>query len=216
MGYTVDILDELSDKLCIDESRIYMTGKSNGGGFVGLAACDQQLSSRIAAFAPVAGSFYVEGDAKCDPDTVSLVCDKGSAAVPMLEIHGGSDETIHYKGDGSRRGACLPSVPHWVEAWAARDGVLVEAAGTGRTKWTGKAKVRSWGPGTEGFGLVTHVYEAGLGHSWPSKRKNEDNGPKPKGNGDGPASFDATEAILRFFGGYRLGETGGEASAGRG
>jgi len=39
---------------CIDTSRIYATGKSNGGGFVGnVLACDPALSKEFAAFAPV-------------------------------------------------------------------------------------------------------------------------------------------------------------------
>ncbi|KAH6695106.1 carbohydrate esterase family 1 protein [Plectosphaerella plurivora] len=204
VGYTVDILDEISRKLCVDKNRVYMSGKSNGGGFVGLAACNQRLSTRIAAFAAVSGSFYIQGKDNCNPSTVPLTCDKGSATVPMLEIHGGRDTTIKYAGDSERRGACLPGVLHWVEEWAARDGVKDKASKAGKTDWAGEAEVRSWGRGKDGFGVVTHVYDAKLAHSWPSKGENADNG--GKGNGDGPASFDATAVILRFFGGYKLGE----------
>lgn len=55
--FTNDVLDEVSGELCVDEKRIFATGKSQGGGFVGRLACDSGLSARIAAFAPVSGAY---------------------------------------------------------------------------------------------------------------------------------------------------------------
>lgn len=205
VGYTNDILDELEKTLCVDNNRVFMTGKSNGGGFNGLAACHPQLSVRFAAFAPVAGSFYIEGQQHCDPSTVDIPCTPGRTDVPVMEIHGGNDTTIRYDGEPDRRGACLPGVRRWVEQWAARDGVGDEYVDSPRrTNLTGDAEVFTWGPASGEFNLITHVYEKAEAHSWPFTGPNADNGPLPDGNGDGPASYNATPAILEFFRGHPL------------
>lgn len=47
LGFTTGILDDLEAQYCIDTDRIFATGKSDGAGFVGVLACDEELSSRI-------------------------------------------------------------------------------------------------------------------------------------------------------------------------
>ncbi len=47
------ILDNLEKQLCVDKSRIYATGLSDGALFTSLLAC--AMANRFAAFAPVAG-----------------------------------------------------------------------------------------------------------------------------------------------------------------
>jgi poly(3-hydroxybutyrate) depolymerase len=64
--FTMDVMDELEQNLCIDTDRIYATGKSEGGGFAGMLACNATSSARIAAFAPVSGAFY--------PGTSPTIC----------------------------------------------------------------------------------------------------------------------------------------------
>jgi polyhydroxybutyrate depolymerase len=56
--FTMDIMYELEQRLCVDTSRFYATGKSEGGGFAGMLACNETSAARIAAFAPVSGAFY--------------------------------------------------------------------------------------------------------------------------------------------------------------
>jgi poly(3-hydroxybutyrate) depolymerase len=88
--------DTFNDLYCIDNSRIYAAGKSNGGGFVGgVLACDTKLSTKIAAFAPVAGAFYI-------PNFIEKGCNPGRPDIPILEFHGGNDGVIPYSG-GPRR-----------------------------------------------------------------------------------------------------------------
>jgi len=86
-------------------------------------ACDTRLSKRFTAFGISCGAFYTQTtDAQCtDPSTVvtnDLVenCTPGRANIPILEIHGTSDGTIPYNG-GTRRGYCLPTLPHWAKDW---------------------------------------------------------------------------------------------------
>jgi poly(3-hydroxybutyrate) depolymerase len=125
LGFTSAVLDVLESELCIDTNRIYATGKSDGGGFVNLMACSADLSTRVAAFAPVSGAYYnldVNTSALCDPQTVALPCRPGRSNIPILAFHGGGDTTIPYEGKFQKK-ACLPSIPHWIDSWAQRDGL---------------------------------------------------------------------------------------------
>lgn len=56
--FTMDVMDEIEANLCIDTDRYYATGKSEGGGFAAMLACNATSSARFAAFAPVSGAFY--------------------------------------------------------------------------------------------------------------------------------------------------------------
>lgn len=78
--FTTDILAEVSRLYNIDSTRISATGKSDGGSFVNVLACDSTLSTRVAAFAPVSGAYYVDTDCcsvhvnTCTPSTVRIPC----------------------------------------------------------------------------------------------------------------------------------------------
>ncbi len=53
--FVSDLLNHLQGILCLDPLRIYATGFSNGGGMTNVLACT--LAGRLAAFAPVSGSY---------------------------------------------------------------------------------------------------------------------------------------------------------------
>lgn len=163
---------------------------------VGMLACDQTLSTRIAAFAPVSGAFYVVPEGDCEPDSVDLPCSAGRPDIPILEFHGGSDPVIPYYGDAGKRDACLPTIPHWVQKWAQRNDLGTSNVSTSITK---AATWYRFGKGSS-FGLVSHVYDgANVGHIWPATKQNNGN------TGDSStASFNATPMILEFFGNYSL------------
>jgi poly(3-hydroxybutyrate) depolymerase len=57
--FTSELLSQLNQTYNISQTEIFATGKSNGGGFLSLLACDQVMSSKIAAFAAASGAFYV-------------------------------------------------------------------------------------------------------------------------------------------------------------
>lgn len=163
---------------------------------VGMLACDQSLSTRIAAFAPVSGAFYIMPDGDCEPDSVDLPCSAGRSDIPILEFHGGSDSVIPYYGDASKRDACLPTIPHWVQTWAKRNELGTSNKSTSITK---AATWHRFGTGSS-LGLVSHVYDgANVGHVWPATKQNAGD------TGDSStASFNATSMILEFFGNYTL------------
>lgn len=185
ISFTLQMLDHFEDHYCIDRTRVYAAGKSNGGGLTNLLACDPTASKRFAAFAPVAGAYYQNvTEDNCRPNTVKIQCNPGRTPIPMLAFHGTADETIQYAG-GGRRGKCLPSVPHFVREWAGRD----DLGGKNETTTAdgGKVEVSRFGD----HGEVVHYRIEGLGHAWPSTEPNSDN---PAGT-----YVDATPLIMGFF-----------------
>lgn len=164
--FTLDILTSLKSRYTLDNSRIYASGKSLGGGFVGTLACDKTLSNKFAAFAPVAGAFYIKNDTACAPRTIHIPCDPGRVNIPIIEFHGEADDTIDYSG-AVRSGQCVPWIPHWVRQWANRDGL--EFPGNVSSAVTDDTTLYQFEDAQGGqLGLVSHVYDVNLGHSWPS------------------------------------------------
>ncbi|RDW61598.1 carbohydrate esterase family 1 protein [Coleophoma crateriformis] len=192
--FTSDILDQIEQAYCIDRSRIWASGKSDGGGFCNQLACDPVLSKRIAAFAPVSGAFYVD-TLPCNANTVSLPCNPGRPNIPLLDIHGGNDTTISYDG-GARKNECLPAIPHFVQQWALRDHLSLD----NRTTYiTNDTRLYSYGDRNEA-GLVSHILDESIGHDWPSTLPNADNTQVDHVL----ASYNATPIILGFFKRYPL------------
>ncbi|KAM3440338.1 hypothetical protein NHJ13734_003356 [Beauveria thailandica] len=192
--FTHDILNYLETNYNVDTTRIYASGKSDGGGFCNVLACDACASRRIAAFAPVSGAFYVDAR-PCHPDTVKLPCNPGRSNVAFIEFHGGNDTTISYQG-GERRSECLPAIPHFVRQWAVRDGLGLQNRSS---EIADNTTSYTYGSGADA-GLVTHVFESDIGHDWPSTAPNQDNSRK----GHHVASYNATPIILDFFSKYQL------------
>lgn len=81
----VDLIDFISENVCVDPGRIYSMGMSNGSLFTSELVCD--LSERIAAAVSVAG---VTHDDSCEP----------TRAVPYLAFHGIDDTTVPFNGGG--------------------------------------------------------------------------------------------------------------------
>lgn len=162
--FTLEILDEIQRKYCIDTTRIYAAGKSNGAGFTGALACDAKATKRIAAFAPVSGAFYLDADQKLP------ACNPSRRPIPIMEFHGFKDTTIPYAGGTNTRGnANSTNVVTWVDDWAERNGFEV-AANTTSYLCDGSKKVTkySWD------GTVVHYNYTNLYHDWPSSFPNGD------------------------------------------
>lgn len=168
--FTSDLISRLQKKLCVDARRIYAAGKSNGGGLVALLACE--MPGRIAAFAPVAGAFYPQGD-RCAP----------SRPATVLDIHGTADPVVPYGGSAAKR---LPPIRDWLTDWATRDGCEETDShnlGHGVT-------LQHWLE-CDQDAAVAHLRVKGLGHNWPSTTPNKDS--------DEPSVIDATPFIWSFF-----------------
>lgn len=145
--------------------------------------CDPKLSQRIAAFAPVAGAFYnteITEESQCDPVTMDNPCNAGRTNIPILEMHGGNDQTIDFHG-GWRKGACIPAIRHWTKDWAKRNNLDLNDVESSITGTDNGIKY------VYGDGLVTLV-KAGddVGHVWMSVDK-------------GNADVEASDWVMEFF-----------------
>lgn len=176
VAFTADLLAAIEADHCVDSSRVYATGKSNGAGLAVLLAC--QLPDTFAAVAPVAPALYPgtrTGCAEADP-------------TPILEIHGVADATIPYAGDPDRD---LPAIPTWAQEWADHNGCTETSASTRRdietTRWTG----------CDQDAEVQHVAVEGGGHVWPG-------GDIYSGGGHVTHTIESATVIWDFFSRHRL------------
>ncbi|KAF2999278.1 hypothetical protein E8E13_003899 [Curvularia kusanoi] len=162
--FTMELLDEMEKTYCIDRSRIYASGKSNGAGFTALLACDAEATKRIAAFAPVSAAIYLDADQQLAP------CNPSRKPIPIMEFHGFKDTTIPYLGGTNTRGNAnsTPIVP-WLDGWVERDGFEIDANKTSYL-CSGSRKVTrySWDD------TVVHYNYTNLFHDWPSSFPNGD------------------------------------------
>ena len=102
VGFSISLLDSISNAYNIDNTRIYSTGMSNGGYMSFLLAC--QLSNRIAAIASVTGSMTPQTYNACNPQHPT----------PILQIHGTSDQTVPYVGDPTWTKSINDVLQYWV------------------------------------------------------------------------------------------------------
>lgn len=200
LDFTNDLLTHMENLLCIDSSRVYSAGKSNGGGFTAVVACNATVGSRFAAFASVSGAYYdtdkIPGVGPCKPA-------KREEGYPFVEFHGTGDTTAPIDGNNASNQK-LPVI-NFLKGWAAQNGCGKNA------KWTRNVTViedpllrhASWDCADK-RGIVQHYRESGNGHCWPSTVGNDDYTEHPSQCPAGKSAFNATEYIFEFFKGYRL------------
>jgi polyhydroxybutyrate depolymerase len=106
VAYVRDVIAQVAERVCTDETRVYATGFSGGGRMTSLLGC--RLGSSLAAIAPVAGLRF---PGPCD-----------GPPVPVLTFHGLADSQNPYDGHAPGRGAeWLESVPDALAGWARRN-----------------------------------------------------------------------------------------------
>jgi len=165
--WLTSLLDTLEASLCVDTSRVFVTGMSNGAMMTSTVAC--VLSDRVAAVAAVAGVRNPEG---CAP----------SRPIPVLAFHGTADNYLAYDGGYGPNVANLPSpdgtgtlgdaviaggqdalpVPDRMRAWADRNGCDAEPSDA---PVAADVIVSEWATCDAGATLLYTV--EGGGHSWP-------------------------------------------------
>jgi polyhydroxybutyrate depolymerase len=132
-------LDAIERAACIDPSRVYVSGISNGGFMASVLMC--RMANRIAAaalFAPGIG-----GTGTCAP----------SRPVSLLEVHGTSDPIVPYGGPNGE-------VPRFVAGWARRNGCASRSTATRRSA---VVTIFRW-PGCRGGAQVEHLRLTGGKH----------------------------------------------------
>jgi polyhydroxybutyrate depolymerase len=196
LAFLDQLLDQLEADLCVDTSRVYATGLSNGALLSSTIACT--MADRVAAVAPVAG---VAHPTRCSPDR----------PVPVLTFHGTADPILLFNGGvGTRLGRVLggedapaeeepipeadldgAGFPAAAADWAAANGcgdVPVESTPTP------SVIVRTWDcpAGAD----VEFVILVDGGHSWPGSALLQG---VEQIVGPTDMSVDATDMIWRFF-----------------
>lgn len=166
VAFIDQLLDELEAELCIDTTKVFSTGQSNGAQMSSVLAC--QLSERITAVAPIAG---VEFPAEAG------VCD--DRPVPVMAFHGDADPIVTYEG-GGLNAATIANLHYWkgdpppdvpahegvdvaMDNWAAHNGC---AAGRVEERVSPEVLRFTW-EGCEAE-TVLYVVEGG-GHTWPGR-----------------------------------------------
>jgi polyhydroxybutyrate depolymerase len=178
LAITNNLLNHVEATVCIDPTRVYATGVSNGGGMAARAGC--ALSDRIAAIAPVAGGYRGLLD-PCKPDR----------PVSVLEIHGDADTVTPYDGRGASHAG---SVVAYLAAWTARDGC---GAGPARRARPQGVVQLDWSRCDQGV-AVRHLRLPGTTHGWPGS-----GGPLPRRD---PSGISADREVWRFFKGRTVTE----------
>lgn len=147
VGFVRAMLEAVASMSCVDRSRVYATGMSNGGFFSHRLACE--ASDIIAAIAPVAGVIGVPTE-DCDPPR----------PIPVMHFHGTFDTVVPYGGGTTND---FPSVADTIAHWAAHDGCTDEAESTYDM---GDSHCETH-DSCEGGVEVTVCTVEGGGHLWP-------------------------------------------------
>ncbi len=102
VGFSQAVVADIAARTAIDETRVYATGASNGGGLTHLLACE--AADVFAAVAPTAFTLPTESAVDCRPER----------PISVVHFHGLHDNTVAYDGSPALRGAVES-----LEAWAS-------------------------------------------------------------------------------------------------
>ena len=177
------LLDSLSLEYNIDSDRVYSTGMSNGAYMSYRLACE--LSDKIAAIAPVAGSYITYMLNSCNP----------SHATPVLHIHGVADSMSFYYG---RPG--IESIPSILSYWVNYNecnsqSTLTQIANINLID-SSVVEHYIWKNGVNGV-EVEHLKIIDGGHTWPGSNY-------PNSNGVTNYDINASVEIWNFFNRYNI------------
>jgi polyhydroxybutyrate depolymerase len=178
--YLNKVLDDVSAVVNVDQKRVYATGLSNGGMMCYRLA--SEMSDRIAAIAPVAGTMAVE---KYQP----------KRPVPVLHFHGTKDPLVPFSGPEKNKDGSA-----FLKFRSVEDTILacVKANGCSETPIESEPLVKDeklkvvrkeYPKGKAA--VILYVIEEG-GHVWPGV-------PAPAFLGESTRQFAANELIWQFF-----------------
>lgn len=92
-----DLLQALPVQYCVDTTRVFVVGMSNGGSFATIVGCE--LGSQVKAVATVSGAYYT-------------TCKEEERTPSLLVMHSVDDRQVPFAGSVTRR---LPAISAWVE-----------------------------------------------------------------------------------------------------
>jgi polyhydroxybutyrate depolymerase len=180
------ILDELPWMVNVDTRRVYATGMSNGAMMCYRLA--SELSDRIAAIAPVAGTLAID----------KLCCRR---PISVMHFHGTKDKLVPFEGPTgeAHRKFQFKSVPETIRQCIEANGCSKEAAEEllpDRAEDGMRVKKLAHNHGKKGAEVILFIVEGG-GHTWPGE-------PAPQIIGPSTRDISANELIWEFFQRHRL------------
>ena len=182
LDFVTSLIATLSDRYCVDRSRVDAAGISLGSEFSAVVGCTS--ADRIAAIGLVAADFPLR---PC------------RSPLPLIAFHGTADPIVPYQHGGL--GLFLPGVPvAGTEADLASWARLNRCRPVPRIRSIGTMVVRRTWPGCQAGSEVVLYTVLGGGHTWPGS-------PVTLSAGTfGPTTqqIDATGLMLRFFAQHRL------------
>ncbi len=181
-GFLIALIDHFIEKYGADPKRVYVSGLSNGAMMAHRVAAEH--SDRIAAIAPVAGGFNVDGVEPKHP-------------VSVIAFHGLLDRHAPYDGGTGEKSLFKRvdrPVREGMELWANRNGCAVLPEREVASDWTREIYAAGRG-GTE----VIFYTIKNQAHAWPGGRPG-----LRYGNADPPyPDLNASEIIWGFFKAHR-------------
>jgi len=151
------LLDDLGTVVNMDAKRVYACGMSNGAMMCYRLAVE--LSDRIAAIAPVAGTIAIEESHPNRP-------------VSVIHFHGTKDRLVPFvmTTKAKRPYMRFKSVQDSIETWIKLDGCTEEPKTDVLSKDGDEMKVtrQTYGRGKDGAEVVLVVIDGG-GHTWPGQ-----------------------------------------------
>jgi polyhydroxybutyrate depolymerase len=186
VAFVSGLIDHLAAALQADPRRAYATGISNGGIFSHRLGCE--LSGKIVAIAPVAGTIAAPEALRCGP----------GAPVSVIEWHGTDDRFVPYGGGEilhrAERGRVL-SVDETISLWARLNGcpVAVRRSNLAPVDPADPTRVgrSAYGPCRLESAVTLYTIEGG-GHTWPGTAPLAILGPTSR-------QINATQVIWKFF-----------------
>ena len=175
LAFVRDLVKDVKAEACIDASRVYAAGFSNGAVLALALACDG--TTKFAAYGAVSGPFWNDSCRKAPPASI-------------IYFHGLKDKVVPYDGADTVIGP-LPPVNAVMADWAAHDSCPAASATT-----TVAEHIRhfTWNACKNDAAVDVYVVDNG-GHRWPGGK------PIPSGRISGimTQEIDASALIWRFF-----------------
>lgn len=177
-----ELLAKVSETHCVDTTRIYSMGFSNGGFLSHRLACD--LGDTIRAIAPVAGTLGIP-EADCARTT----------PLPVFAIHGTDDELVPYEGGPPKALHGIFESFGTFQAPTATDAFWAKHNGLPETTVQGFEQGEVSCKRHDGKAPVTLCTVEGGGHQWPGS----DSLLLLATMGHMTKDIDATAAAVAFF-----------------
>jgi polyhydroxybutyrate depolymerase len=179
VSFISQLIDSLSVTYNIDQSKVFATGMSNGGFMSYKLACE--LTNKIAKIASVTGTMNPGLTATCSP----------SSSIPVMEIHGTSDQTVPYNGIPNVMEPIADVVDFWVNHNNCDLSPTITAIPDNDPNDNSTAERIVYANGDNNSEVI-HYKVIGGGHTWPDAIIDI---PGSSTNHD----FNASTAIWTFF-----------------